>query len=138
MGIKGTFYSLTDTQLAALLNGSLDGDAFLSGRLPDAPADRFSGGEEVWYELTKILGPEDGCGVHPTEALPEGGAFSSAAEVRRGFTRLSVVPHQELERRHGTLETEATWEEVHAAIRGLILFYHRAAMAGNAILFNVR
>ncbi len=138
MSIRGSFYSLTDDQLTALLSGSLDGDAFLGGRLQVAPAEKFSGGEAVWYELTKLLGPEDGCGVHGTEVVPEGGAFSNEAEVRRTFTKISVLPEQELERRYAALDTDFSWEQIHEAIQGLIHFYHRTAMAGNAMLFNLR
>jgi Domain of unknown function (DUF1877) len=138
MSIRGSFYALTDDQLAALLSGSLDGDAFLGERLHVAPAEKFSGGEAVWCELTKLLDPEDGCGAQGTEVVPEGGAFSNAEEVRRTFTKLSVLPHQELERRYAALETDFSWEQIHEAIRGLIQFYHRAAMAGHAMLFNLR
>ena len=138
MSIRGTFYAVTDSQLARVLDGSLDGDDFLAGRSPEAPAERFSGGEAVWYELTKLLGPEDGCGVEGTEAIPEGGAYSFSADVQRISDRLSALEREELARRYAELDTDFSFDEIYAAILGLVPFYQRSAATKLAILFNLR
>lgn len=138
MSIRGTFYAVTDSQLVRLLEGSLGGDDFLAGCSPEAPAEHFSGGEAVWYELTKLLGSEDGCGVEGTEAIPEGGAYSFSADVQRISGRLSALDREELARRYADLETDFAFDEIHAAILGLVTFYQRSAASKLAMLFNIR
>ena len=138
MSIRGTFYAVTDSQLARVLEGSLDGDDFLAGRSPEAPAERFSGGEAVWYELTKLLDPEDGCGVEGTEAIPEGGAYSFSADVQRISGLLNALEREELARRYARLDTDFSFDEIYAAILGLVPFYQRSAAAKHAMLFNLR
>jgi hypothetical protein len=137
MSFGGAFYAITDSQLKRLLDRSLDGEAFIKGRTAEAPMERFSGGEAVWYELTKLLGPEDGCGATGTEVIPEGGAYSYANEVARISDQLTMLNKRELQRRYAELETTFRFEEVYAAIVGLLSFYRRSSKAGLAILFNI-
>jgi hypothetical protein len=133
----GTFYAITDSQLKRLLEKSLDGEAFLRGRTSETPTERFSGGEAVWYELTKLLGPEDGCGAVGTEAVPEGGAYSYSSEVARISDQLTMLGKGELQRRYAELETTFQFDEIYAAIVGLLSFYRRSSKAGLAVLFNI-
>ena len=137
MSFGGTFYALTDSQLKRLIDGSLDGESFLRGRTLETPTERFSGGEAVWYELTKLLGPEDGCGAVGTEVVPEGGAYSYANDVTRISDRLTMLSKSELQRRYVELETTVQFDEIYAAIVGLLSFYRRSAKAGLAVLFNI-
>lgn len=138
MSFEGTFYAITDSQLNSLLNQSLDGDAFLQGQTTEAPLERFSGAGSVWYELTQLLGPEDGCGAEATEVIPEGGAYSDSNDVVRISAQLNQLEPSDLERRYAELETSVQFKELDAAIVDLRAFYQRSANAGLAVLFNIR
>ena len=136
--LGGNFYALTDDQLNRILAGSLDGDAFLSGTSAEKPAACFSHGELVWYELTKILAAEDGCGANTTDAVPEGGAYSHSSEVQETSASLETLTEEEIRLRYSGLDTPHSFDEIFKAVVGLSAFYQRTQSAGHAMLFNIR
>ncbi|WP_144289841.1 DUF1877 family protein [Ideonella sp. A 288] len=137
MSYGGDFYALSDDQLTRILSGQLDGEAFLRNGLPERPADCFTGGEAVWHELTKLLGPENACGVDITDAVPVGGGCSASADVQRTAEALTVLTKDELRHRYAVLDTRESFESLYAVVLGLVSFYRRAGKAGHAVLFNI-
>jgi len=137
MSFGGAFYALTEDQLKRVLSGSLDGEAFLKGRSTEKPAECYSSAEQVWYELTKLLASENGCGAEATEVVPEGGAYSYSPDVRMTAEALTLLTKNELRSRYASLDTSFTFEAVYQAVIGLVSFYRRADRSGHAVLFNI-
>ena len=115
MGMGGSFYAVSDDQMIRALSGTLPWDAFRSNALDERPAECFSDGEHVWFELSKLLDPEHACGRHQSDRLPEAVGCNHALNARLTALALGRLDLVELETRYAALDTEWSFDEVHAA-----------------------
>ncbi len=137
MSMGGDFYALSDDQLTRLLDGSLDYGDFLYDQIEERPRECYAGGEFVWYELTQILAPEDGCGIEQTDAIPEASGYSFSDDVESVAKQLALLDDEEIKRRYGKIETGESFESVLKAVNEVVAFYQRAAANKYAVLFRV-
>jgi hypothetical protein len=91
----------------------------------------------VWYELTQILAPEDGCGIEQTDAIPEASGYSFSDDVESVAKQLALLDDEEIQRRYGNIETGESFESVLKAVNEVVAFYQRAAANKNAVIFRM-
>lgn len=137
MSMGGDFHAITNTDLEGLLAGDLDFDAYFAKGLDQRPVECFSGGEHLWFELTQLLEPENGCGANVSDLAPMGGTYSGPGEALATWKALSSLDRDELNQRFAHLETGVGFEECFVVVKDLTQFYERAARAGNAVFFIV-
>lgn len=137
MSMGGDFYAISDDQLTRLLDGTLDYVDFLCGQIAERPRECYANGEYVWYELCQILGPEDGCGSEQTDAIPEIAAYSFSDDVESVAKMLAMLGDEEIRLRYSKIEAKEPLEDVLRVIKELVVFYQRAVVNKDAILFRV-
>lgn len=154
MSMGGNFYALSD-ELLTNMECASDGEPneegqvedfyedclipFLDGNFPNEPREVFSGYEWHWYPLTRLLSPEDACGVyHELGGDMMGYSFSS--DVIGIAAALSQLTEDEIRTRYDQeIEhmNDAPVEELIELIQGVTAFYQRAAANRHAVLFRV-
>lgn len=137
MSLGGDFYALSDDQLQRLLDEKLYYGEFLAALLEEKPRECFSDGEYYWFELTRLLAPEDACGVDHTDVIPEMSGYSFAEQVLSTAQALARLSEEKLRQRHSQQGIEQDFGELYSVIQGVIAFYQRAAQQGDAVLFRV-
>ena len=137
MSMGGDFYALSDEQLTRLLDETLDFGEFFYDEIEERPRECYSGGELVWYELTQILTPEEGCGVEHTDVVPEMSGYSFSDDVESVAKQLALLDDEEIKRRYSQIETSESFERILEATQEVVAFYQRAAANKDAILFRV-
>jgi len=137
MSMGGDFYANSDEQLTRLLDGTLNYDEFFCDEIEDRPRECYSGCEWVWYELTQILMPEDGCGVEITDAIPEALGYSYSGDVESVAEALAMLDDEEIKLRYSKIKAKEPLEDVLRVIKELVVFYQRAAANKDAIVFRV-
>jgi hypothetical protein len=137
MSMGGDFYALSDDQLTRLLDGTLGYGDFLYDEIEERPREYYAGGEFVWYELSQILAPEDGCGIEQTDAIPEASGYSLSDDVESVAKQLALLDDEEIKRRYDQVETSESFESVLKAVNEVVDFYQRAAANKEAVLFRV-
>lgn len=138
MSMRGEFYAISDDQLTRLLDETLDYAEFFCERIEERPRECYSGCESVWYELTQILMPEDGCGVEQTDVIPEASGYSFSDDVESVAKQLALLDDEEIERRYEDIEASESFESVLEAVKEVMDFYQRAAANKDAIVFRVQ
>lgn len=137
MSMGGDFYALSDEQLTRLLDETLDFGEFFYDEIEERPRECYSGGELVWYELTQILTPEEGCGVEQTDVVPEMSGYSFSDDVESVAKQLALLDDEEIKHRYSQIETSESFERILKATQEVVAFYQRAAANKDAILFRV-
>lgn len=139
MSMGGDFYALSDAHLTSLLEGKIDYSDYLGGEADTdkSPRECYARAEHIWYELSQILAPEEGCGVEITQEIPEMASYSYSDEVKSVAEKLLLLGDEEIQDRFDALETEESFAEVRQAVKEVVAFYQRAAANDDAVLFRV-
>ena len=137
MSMGGDFYAMSDDQLTRLLKGDLPYGDFLYDNPGEQPREALTKFEHLWYELSQVLGEEQGCGAAQSEVIPELCSFSTSKEVAETARMLEKLDEAIILERCELAGVEAPPADVWGAVKEVIAFYRRAAENKDAVLFRV-